>query len=282
MSREPGQVCAVFLIYSAAITAISLFFLFGQGGADDPDNLLKFWTYIGSGIIFTAALIAIALKRPKDKIHYFTAIIHDPENGLFGKYLKSTGKLILISLIVFTLLGMFGVATNTFAGAPEYQVTETAQIGLASEPAAWSETMLITFLIVFQGGIFLYGMVKIFGFQLNKNSMLASLMIAALLVGFLEFPAYHTLRYGEQEQNLFAVMMLGGGCSILTVATFSIVPCEIWHAEQNAFKKINDLFSNEIGYLIGIIFIIFLILLYYLIYVKIPKSRAAKLPQNAR
>jgi len=268
-----------FMTAIAAMIATTMFFLYGQGGVEVVGNEAKFWTYTGSGLIFSAFLIVLAFKRNKDKIYYFTSIIHDPEEGMLGNFgfVRSASKLILLSLIIFTIAGMFGAATNTFANTPEFQVTETAQIGLNSEPAAWSETVLLVFLIIFIGGILFWIFDRFFGTGRNKETRLIAYFMAALIVGFALFPAYHTVRYGEQEQNIAGVMMLGGGCSILTVATWSIIPCWIWHSEQNAFKKMNEIFSDETTYLIGITIIILMSILYLMVFVRKPKQRGEQI-----
>src|SRR3990167_3872186 len=107
----------ILLITFGLILAGSLLALFFLGGAEDPNNLLVFWTYVGTAAVFMMGLIAFALKRSgykKNNLNYFKSLIHDPENGVLGKYdfIRNAGKLLLISLMIFSLWGIFAIATN--------------------------------------------------------------------------------------------------------------------------------------------------------------------------
>jgi len=244
MGRENLKVLialAFVVVFVGIVFPLAMLFVFGGADTTDPEgmeNLVKFWSY---GIISIVMLLYVVVER---LIHakfpnvfpYADSIVHEPERpgAILGRFsfIKDPVYLIGGFLILTTFVSMFSVATNTFVVAPaEFQIEPIAKLGLATEPAATAETLLF-FVVLLPTviGVVYHG-------PLNKKQLWAAALIGIVVVGLLAFPAWHWLRYGEQQTNIVAVAGFGVIGSTLTVMTGSAIPIWTWHETNNFFHK---------------------------------------------
>lgn len=260
----------IYIVLGAVVITVSLLLLYGGKGAEDIKNITSFWTYGIMGFITTIAIAALMLKRPKDKIPYFDAGVHDPEESPLGKIeiIRNPAKLFLISLILFTIAGMIAVSLNFFANIPSFQISPLVEINLQSLLPAWAETALLVFVFFIVRGVFMKFLIERATLPRNSETKLLAGFITAILVGTMFFPTMHRLIYADQEQDLLATAGLGTSCTATLALTGSIIPCWVHHNQNNLFKAIKTLFANEVAYLIGILIVILLLMAYYLLFIR--------------
>jgi hypothetical protein len=263
-----------FIIFGIVMSiGIPLFLGFaakGFEGGFTGEFMSKYVFYYG--LVFASILIIISLTVREIILSYknknvenfrrvtpfSTVILHDPmEDGLLGTLAKKTSKdenkkswfekavrwitspvrLFLLSVIIFSIVGLGSGLTNTFfVKAPnvEMQATETAQIYFSAEPASFGETMFHIALLALQYGLLLY-----FCRRINL-SFAVFLMLALLIlpvVGGLEWMAMHILRYGARETDLVTTFIFGYVGYDLTIASGSFIPWYVWHFDNNMFRK---------------------------------------------
>lgn len=259
------------LVTSGLIVISTLIFLFFLRGAEDPANLSLYIIYGVSIGVFTSLLGAIKTHSGKLK-RYFEVRIHDPEKGIFPnvRFIRDPFRLILISLIIFNILGIFAVATNTFASRPTPgQISPLAEPFFQIEPASWAETLILLTAMMFITAGIRWVLERPFP-NINKSTggKTLTFFLGAAIAGFAFFPGLHILVYGDTETDLLATMYLGGSCSMEIFISGSMIPCWVHHSTNNFYAWANDKFSDEFTYVIAIILILSMILLYYYIFIR--------------
>lgn len=267
MGDSPINDVIYMLIWSGSVIIFTLFAMFAFGGITDPNILFKYQIYAVAGMSVWIVIIALKFtKQSRDEnLKPFRGIIHDPEDGMLSKYdfIRNPYKLFLISIIGFMIWGIFATVTNTFASIPNGEISPLLDIPINVEPADWAETGIITFLHIMQAGLLMLAAIRYFGLKGTIALFQSCMFIAAIPVGFIEFPLLHNYIYADQEQNIAGVTALGGGCTLMTATTMSIIPCYVFHGANNGFKKSSELFADEYIILATIVIIFLLILLYY-------------------
>lgn len=280
----------ILVVYSVVfIGIIPIYLLLGFAGIEIELALDKVQLYYGLAIFGLAGLIAGKIaqmisrssKKAYEKIGWLGSFIHNPDDGFlptiekgFEKpiaWIRKPGKLALISFIFFSLFALMGVFANIwFTGLPEeFQVTETAKLGLAVNPASDAETFAFVFLI----GLCFFAL-KYF-FKKNKYPMwLFWTLIFLVVIPLLGFGGmgYHVWRYGSDVVTLtqvFIFFTLGG---VITVLTGSLIPFMIWHQTNNFFQKATELFSSDTMIVFTLLFFMFLII-FTILYFIVRKNR---------
>lgn len=244
--------------------ALPFFGLFTFGAVEE--SLTKAITYYSTGAGFLLGLISLALiqslvdagKLPFDKWGWARVWLYSPKESLLSntflsKYL-TLRNLFHFSIVFGLILSFVGVVTQTsFVGLPpvEAQVTETGRAILSSEPASFTETIMMTFFISLLAGL---------SYWFTKKNKLGDLTYKVLL-GLSTFVvagiwvAIHYVRYGNQETALLSVLFFGFFGTLLTLITGSPLSWYVWHFFNNLFIKFSELFSSELvtGAIVGFI-----------------------------
>jgi len=276
----------ILVVYSLVfIGAIPIYLLLGHGGiginlALDKVQLYYSLALFGIGGLIAgkiAQMISRSSKKAYEKIGWAGSFIHNPDDSYlpviekgFNKpisWIRDPKKLILISFIFFSLFALMGIFANIwFTGLPEeFQITNTAKLGLAVNPASDGETFAFIALI---GFAFFY--LK-FLFKKNKYPMwifwVLIFLVIVPLFG-LGGTIYHRYRYGSDIVTMIQVFVfftLGGE---ITALTGSLIPFAVWHQTNNFFQKATELFSSDTMIVFTVLFFIFLIIfaiLYFII-----------------
>lgn len=227
------------------------FALYAFGGVELQDYFQKSVYYPVIGFAGLLGLIALKviniIKRGKTNVQ---GIIHDPRYGVLGRFFKDItfffkpGRLLIASLIFFSLFGLLSVYTNTFVTAipvVEQEVTQTGELTLATEPAASSETLFFVFLLSLMISIAAWMQEK---YKWSTSVFWVAVFIIVIINGAL-FTGLHLARYGAEESALVSNMIFGTAGSGMTVLTGSIIPFYAWHFCNNLFFKANDMFADD-------------------------------------
>lgn len=265
------EVLGLSLIPTVSLVALPTAFLFMFGGAESQANLIKFFYY---GIMGYSAVIAGVMVRLLQSEGFFSRnpdlypfsrmTAHSPRNtvivqtledvggigGGVAKAIKNPGTFMIIWLIIGLIFGtLVGVSGTFVAGTPDLvqgQVTETAQLGLAVEPAVMAETLFI-FMFLFYIVVGAVGWIGMNRLGLGKFwSIVLGKGVAVPFIAFFN-TGYHWLRYGLAEAKVFNVFMQGMMYAS-TVSLFdSIIPAWFIHASGNFYDKLISLgiFTSE-------------------------------------
>jgi len=234
------------------------------GGAESEANMWKFVFYgvMGALPAFLVSIVRLLesedfFERNEQLKPFSRFTVHSPRNtylgtrfGTISEAISKPQNLFLISFIPALFMGMLIGITGTFvSGIPvltQGQITSGAQLGLAVEPAVFSETMFFNMFMFF----LLTGSIAWFLWQKLELSLFWSYVIAKTIVvplNTLIFVAYHFFRYAGSEASLLGVFFLGLLTNLLTAATDSIIPAYLVHANGNFFHKLRamGIFTNE-------------------------------------
>jgi hypothetical protein len=227
--------------------------LYGPGrGAELWDNTFKFIFYVGMLLFALIVVVVEQLTKDRSVGTWFKTYFFNPEQGVLNNFslFRNPVKLLMLSWIIAGFLGTISIVSNTFfITAPTYQILPIAAIGLSAEPASGAETL--TFFAVLLGLV--YGISKAIS-KKNKIVFVTLLIIGALVVGGVIFPAYHVLRYGSDEQSLLGVAFFGVSNSLLTIITGSVFTGWMWHIVNNGLNEAKTLFSKDIVLVVWLVF----------------------------
>jgi len=281
------------IIYTVIFVGVlPIYWLLGHSGIEISMAMDKVQLYYGLasfGLVgLVAGKVAQILSKNKSKslstLKWFGSFIHDPDDGLIANVEKAFNKkinwirnpvrLTIISIIFFSFISLFSIISNTwFCGLPEeFQVTNTAKIGLAVNPASDAETFIFVFLV----GLAFFSL-RYF-FLKNRYPMWAFwLIMLTIIIPILGLGGmgYHSYRYGSDIVsllNVFIFFSLGG---YLTVLFGSIIPFLVWHQANNLFQKASELFSSSTVFVFSVMILFFLLLVYMLI-IRLKKQKGDK------
>lgn len=254
----------------------------GSGGfAGLNEYFAKVFFYIGPFLI-PAILILVGFKLLQvAKIPHFISIIHDPQQGFFKKiklfkFFDSPFKTAIVFLMLFLPLGILFLVTNTFLGnvPPEQQLTPTANLIFALEPAVSSETLFTIALIVLAWSGLNWLAVKL---KVNKDVAKIMIPFLVIILGTLFYGGVHTARYGASEKDIANVLIMGLLGSILTVSVGSVIPWMLLHYVNNFFAKSREVFASDTTVIVlTIAFMTLLIISYFLITSKVTRRSIIK------
>ena len=263
--RENTKPVLALIAFYTFLVLFIVFVLFGLGAGKDMDNLWLFLFSIVPTILVIGLMIA---ERYLVGNEWIDSIIHEPEKGILHvihPIFKDPVFLLLISLIMFSMIGLFSAVTNTFFFMPvEYRVTPAARTIMAAEPASTSETLW------FQGLLLptFMGIIAVYFLKLRSPTLYQRLLLGVLVSFLILAPVemlYHMVNYGSEEVELVHTYIFGAGASLITVMTGSIIPAIVWHSANNFFFGVKEYFSNDMAIIVAItaiIFFIFLLVLY--------------------
>ena len=260
---------------------LPIVFGFAFGGFELGEFFEKFRTYVGIGLAGFLLLIGLKGLEIVTKGRGADCITHDPDSdyAVLGKlsFVRNRWKLLLISIILFSFLGMFSAISNTFyTGVPQIvaqQVSPVARLYYSAEPPAWTETILaiaVASLILTLFKRFVYK---------NKEMPVFMSFIVVMMTTTLFWFGLHQLAYGGQEIALMSVLFFGMVGGFLTTATGSFIPWYIWHFFNNLYYALNKTYSNELIIVWTIIFNIVFLAITFMILLK--KKGGVKIEQNA-
>jgi hypothetical protein len=267
-------VLAVILIFS--MVSVSQAIGLGGTGFDSAEIQTKFFFYIGPGIAFLVGIIAL-----------FFLMYKDPEGQRYGDSVSfsssgespsilpkfSIPKMVLLSLIVFSFLGLYITYTNqTFfeVGVTKQQFTPTGSLIYSGALIPASENLGAAFLLALSlYGLRRYSKKNNFSPGVYKTLAIISALVVFALFGIIN----HLLRYGGSDMAITSVAffwMIGGA---ITILTGSFIPFWIMHIANNLFIDVGKYFSSDIIYGATIGAIILLGVLYALLYLRNGKPK---------
>ncbi len=256
----------VFFLVVFFTVVVTIFMLFPLRGAEDPTNIDKYVFY-AIMIIFSFGAIALdQLTDGRKFFKWFDTYLHNPEKGFLPKNTITSSPLLLflLSIIIFSLVSIVGVATNTFFIAhTQQQIVPLANVYLGGEPASGGETLLFFAVLLGLG----YGLAT----KIAKKNMILKyflLVLFALIIGLGLYPSYHYFVYGADESDLFGTMSFGGANSIITIATGSIIPAWTWHSITNFLDASKDQFGKEPTIIFAIVTWLMFVALFIFLYLK--------------
>ena len=196
---------------------------------------------------------------------------HNPADSILGRVPALLKYLTFWNIVHFSIIfglgiSLYGAVSQTFfIGLPpaEFQATETGKIILETEPAAYSETLLIIGLTSLLYGPMTWLLRKWGVSEQNSALMSYGLIIVAIVLFWFGF---HSNRYGTDQIAVQSVILFALLGMLLTFLLGSFIPIYIWHVFNNAFQKSTELFSNE-----GVTAVILTILIAYISIVVISK-----------
>lgn len=262
--QELNEILGLIITFFVFTLGIPMFALFVGGGFEIQEFFTKAQFYFTVGTASLIGLIGLSLLQLTNGFErgFWRGIIFSPEISIldktnFGKYLHNPKWMLNFFVIFFGVLGVFSVVTNTFfIGIPRYeqQVTETADLLLAVEPAASSETLFFVVLMSLMLTFLVWWGRKQ---HMPDNSIkLLSLFVIPFLIMLLGI-AFHTLRYSGVETAVLGVAIFWFAGSFLTMLSGNILGFWIFHLMNNLAVRANELFSNEVAIFVIALFVAF-------------------------
>jgi len=273
MVSDKPLIKVAFLIAITFFTALTLptLGLFFFGAAEDSLDKANFYNSFASYSLLALLALAIleeAVKRGAlnyKKFGWLNVLIFEPEQSMLKetplrKYLTFSN--VLNAGIIFGLaITLLGVASQTFFVAlpsTEFQVTETGQMILATEPAASSETLfMLVICSILLGIVEWYVKTRRYG-ETTRVILLMFSTLAAMGI----WVGIHYFRYGSLQTQFFATLMFGFIGSFTVFLTGSPIIWYFWHFFNNIFLKASELFTSDIVVtIIGFLIFIYLFIL---------------------
>lgn len=280
----------IFVIINVFTVVLSA--LLAGRGLEDPNLLDKFTFFhaiaIGFllGFIFLEVLRWFGKKQIKSQIPSPTPI-HDPEEapialtGKIPRIIKSPFAFFILCGIIFVSFGLLGNFFKlTLTGFPvfEQQVTATAKIVTAVEPATSSENHAILFPIIL---FILYPLRFLFNyFKLSLGTYhFVSVIGFTIGVAFLGW-AYHLFRYGFNEIAVINVITFWALLGLMTILTYSLIPAWWFHASSNFYQQAREILPPDTLLFWSIVYVIISIII-LIIYLRVA-DRFSKILKRKR
>lgn len=244
---------------------ISAMILYGVGAASEPVNQEKFYFYgILAVPVILWKLVDVYLQnrglydRYPELTGFGFVSFHSPDQTPIGKRVPDwVGWKVLFSLF-FAVAMVFGLVVNVSGqiavGTPDIvtaSVSPGASLGLAVEPAVFSETLFFNigmpFFII---GVLWYALRSV---NVSRGVTYVVSHAVAIPVSSVGFLIYHSFRYGAVEQAQASILMQGFIYNSLTVVTHSAIPAYLIHGSGNFFAKAaeDSIFSPEQAVLVA-------------------------------
>jgi len=267
-----GGILAAVIIF--VMVLVSQTIGLGRTGFDTRSYLEQFWFYVGPGLgflfgIFILYVCELAIKED-DKKYGDSLCFNSPGRvpaaplGIF----KDWRKLVLLSLIVFSVLGVYAAFTNTTftgIGNVEQQFTVVDSLIFKGALIPPAEKLGAAFAFAFVLFLWRYACRE---FNWPRGLFIAVSILLALMVfasfGYLN----HIMRYETVEIALFTVLLFWTVGGLLTALSGSFIPFWIMHIANNLFFELGKHYTNQIVAVWTGGFVILLGLTYILLFVR--------------
>jgi len=247
--------------------------LAGTGFTEDAVQR-QFFFYVAPGIgfligIILLMIIEVMIKKGDDKYGDSLCFNSPGETpGLPFKIFENPFKLFLISMILFSILGIYSAVTKqSFTGMgvlrQQFTVVGSVLYNFALIPA--SENLGAAFFFAFTLFLWRYTCRKF-----NVSDI--SFMLVAMLIAVITFGAYgyanHLLRYGASDVSIKTVIFFWSAGGLITVLTGSFIPFWVMHADNNLFVDLGRHFSSDLVVYYTIAGIVVMIITYVLLFIR--------------
>jgi hypothetical protein len=264
---DGGEMFAGALVFLFLTIALPAFLLYGEGAAENPDNMVKFFFYavLGFAPLFVNFVTVYLQNRGFFERHpnlkgfqYFT--FHSPDQTWLGKQVPALLNRKVLFAVFFSFSMFFGAAVSVNAqfatGTPELvtgSVSPAASLGLAVEPAVSSETLFFNVGMLFGQIGLIYWLLSSRGVSPRASYIIAHVL--SVILSSVEFLLYHTFRYGAVESAQSSILMQGFIYNSLTAVTHSAIPAYLIHGSGNFFSKASSsgIFTSETSILLAVV-----------------------------
>lgn len=293
----------IYVVIAVVVSGlIPMYALFGMGGGEIAVNWDKIWTYWGLSFFLFIGISFGKLSEMLSKMSYkrygkegkifryigwYGSILNDPEKSLLyfvskGKIKIAGYKLFLVGLVIFSILGLYGVTQNTFLTElppVEQQITPTSQAIFSVEPAG-TEIWILVFGIGIIMSFFKWLQLRN---KWDNTTYWAMVFPSCLVVGTSGWIGVHSLRYSGSEMSLVSVGIFGFVATILILLFATMILPWVFKDTHNLFHHLNDKFSDEKILIItgAVLFVLAIITIWILIKTKKQKVElGTTLPQK--
>lgn len=230
--KDLFEVLAIAIIPFIAAIVLPLFAMYGLGGAQNEQNLVKFFLY---GVLLYGSIIAVVVVKLLDSQGWFDArpeltpfsrlTVHSPRNTLIVQELQKLGTpgksiantiirpdqltfwFVLIALVFGSMVAFTGTFVSGVPTLVEGQVSETAQLSLAVEPAVMTETLFFNaFLFYMITGAVAWLLITRLDLELFYAIIVGK--VVAVLINTPLGVIYHFFRYQGSEAAMTGVGLL--------------------------------------------------------------------------
>jgi hypothetical protein len=253
-------------------------FVVGSGDITGINFLLfQFLFYSGPGVGFLLGILIffiVELVIKKDDYKFGSSLSFNspgetpaPATKYFSGW-KGMIKLTLLSIIIFSLLGLYTVFTgNSFTGVGnlQHQFTIFDNLLYSAALVAVSENL---------GAAFFWAMILVFirafarNVKMNKDGFIIFSVIMCILAYLTYGFVLHQLRYQGSEVALISVLIFWAVGGLITILSGSFIPFWIMHIANNLFYDLSKYYSSDIIFIWTIGSIIFLGLIYVVAFIR--------------
>lgn len=248
------------IIYTGTLSAIIFIFLLlipqivalGKGAIAVEEFQTKFFSYSIWGIGFfigIALLFAVELAiTNKDGLYGNSLAFDSPGEvpGLQSPYFKNRWKLVILSIIIFSLAGLFvGFRGQSFTGigSLEQQFTPTDDLIFRSSIVPTAENLGAAFVLALTIFFLRYLGRK---YNWNKNTFMTFSILGGSIIVMIYGLINHLFRYSNSDIALFNVggfWLIGG---LISVMSGSFIPFWVLHFMNNFFIDMRGIYSSDI------------------------------------
>jgi hypothetical protein len=247
--------------------AVPAFLLYGNGAAENQENLVKFFFYAVLGFAPLLVNIVTVYLQNRDYFErhpalkgfqYFT--FHSPDQTWLGKQFPAFFKPLVLFAVFASFSMFFGAMVSVNAqlatGTPELvtgSVSPAASLGLAVEPAVSSETFFFNVGMLFGQIGLIYLLLYSRGISPRASYIIAHVL--SVILSSVEFLLYHNFRYGAVDAAQSSILMQGFIYNSLTASTHSAIPAYLIHGSGNFFSKASKegIFTSETAILLAVL-----------------------------
>lgn len=245
----------------------------GATGFESDIVLQQFFFYVAPGIGFLIGIILLFIVETliiKGDKKYGDSLAFNSPGELVPikfRFLRNPFQLILLSIIIFSVLGLVNVFTEqrtfTGVGVLEQQFSQTESLLFSTALIPVSENLGAAFFLAFT--IFLLRVAARKYTWSKQNFVILSVFMGTIVVGIYGL-INHLLRYGDSEISLLKVFGFWSAGGFLSVLSGSFIPFWIMHADNNVFFDFARSFSSDSILIWAVIFIVVLAAIYLAIY----------------
>lgn len=244
----------------------------GRTGFEVKEIFDQYVFYAVNGGIFLLGLLSIyvaSLITGDEKFGTSVAFNSPGESpAIEGDFFKSPWRLILFSIMLFSLLGIASTVSNTtFTGvgklAQQFTVTDNIMFSSLLVPIA--ENIDLAFFIALI--IFIIRSIAKKN-DWSKTNFILFTATAVTIISSLYGVANHLLRYQGQEVAIIVVAFFWAIGGLMTILTGSFIPFWIMHVSNNLFFMLRQSFSSESALTIAVVLSVISFILFALTFLK--------------